>query len=87
VAGLDARAERVEKKVDQLDDKVDALDRRAAVVEVNTGNINQNVARLEVDVRDLRSSLDTKFIWIASTMIGFGVALLAAMAKGFHWVK
>jgi len=98
VAALDARMGRVEQRLDQLDGKVDRLGERlgermdglgarVAVVEADTRNIKENLGNLEGAVRDLRNSLDVKFIWIVTTMIAFGSALLAAMAKGFHWLK
>lgn len=45
-----------------------------------------NQLRCERKLLALRDSLDIKFIWIVSTMIAFGSALLWAMAKGFHWL-
>jgi hypothetical protein len=51
------------------------------------GGVSENQGRLHVDLRDLRSSLDSKFMWIVTTMIAFGTTLLAAMAEGFHWLK
>ena len=77
----------VEEKFEKLDGKINGLDKRMVVMETEFGGLKENQARFGVDLRDLRSSLDTKFIWwIVTTMIAFGTALLAAMAKGFHWL-
>ena len=39
----------------------DSIDRRVAVVETGIVNIKHNVAKLEVDMRDMRKSMDQKF--------------------------
>jgi hypothetical protein len=50
--------------------------------------MRENQAILHVDLRDLRNSLDIKFLWIVTIMmIAFGGAILGAMAIGFHWLK
>ena len=41
------------------------------------GNVKENQARLHVDLRDLRNSLDNKFVWMVTTLIAFGAALPA----------
>lgn len=87
VASLKETSEKLDKKVDRLDEKVSHLDKRMAVMEHAFGSVSENQGRLHDDLRDLRSSLDTKFMWIVTTMIAFGTALLAAMAEGFHWLK
>ena len=84
---LDRKMDRLDEKVDRLDEKVSHLDKRMAVMERAFGGVSENQGRLHVDLRDLRGSLDTKFMWIVTTMIAFGTALLAAMAEGFHWLK
>lgn len=84
---LDRNVDRLDGKVDRLDEKVSRLDKKMAVMEHALGGVSENQARLHVDLRDLRNSLDTKFVWIVTTMIAFGTALLAAMAEGFHWLK
>ena len=59
----------------------------------SASNPSKNVRKADtalmrnVDMGDLRRSLDTKFVWIVTTMIVFGTGLLVAMAKGFHWLK
>ncbi|MHB8815987.1 MAG: hypothetical protein ACYDAE_22375 [Steroidobacteraceae bacterium] len=50
-------------------------------------NMRDIQGRLHLDLLDLRRSLDTKFLWIMTIMIAFEAVLLAAMAKGFHWLK
>ena len=76
-------------KVDVADLKVDVVGLKVdmAVLKEAVSDLRVNQARFGDDLRDLRGSLDTKFIWIVSTMIAFGTALLAAMAEGFHWLK
>jgi len=39
----------------------DSIDRRVAVVETDILNIKNSVAKLEVDMRDMRKSMDQKF--------------------------
>ena len=74
------------------------LELRVARIEADVANLKETVARLDkkidrlddkIDDRfgELRRSLDSKFIWIVTTMIAFGAALLATMAEGFHWLK
>lgn len=91
VKKLDAKLERLDEKFDEkferLDGKINHLGARMACMETEFGYLKENQARFGVDLRDLRSSLDTKFLWILTTMIAFGMALLAALAEGFHWVK
>ena len=77
---------KINGKFETLDGKINGLDKRMVVMETEFGGLKENQARFGVDLRDLRSSLDTKFLWILTTMIAFGTALLAAMAKGFHWL-
>jgi chromosome segregation ATPase len=84
---LGKKMDRLDGKVDRLDGKVSHLDERLAVMEHAFGGVSENQGRLHVDLRDLRSSLDSRFMWIVTTMIAFGTALLAAMAEGFHWLK
>lgn len=91
VARIDKRVDRLDEKVDERFAKVDArfngLDVRMAAMEQGFENLKENQAILHVDLRDLRNSLDIKFVWIVTTMIAFAVAILGAMAKGFHWLK
>ncbi|MDE2450726.1 MAG: hypothetical protein KGO22_17255 [Gammaproteobacteria bacterium] len=99
VKKLDAKLERLDEKFDEkferLDGKINHLGARMACMETEFGYLKESQARFgvdlrdlcSVDLRDLRSSLDTKFLWILTTMIAFGMALLAALAEGFHWVK
>jgi hypothetical protein len=84
---IDGLGSRLEVKINSLDGKVNGIESRMAVMESGFHEMRTHQANLSIDLRDLRGSLDTKFLWIVSTMIGFGVALLAAMAEGFHWVK
>lgn len=88
---MDDRFEKMEKRVEERfsapDGKINLLDRLVVVMEQSVNNISENQVRLHGDLRDLRNSLDSKFIWIVTTMIAFGSALLAAIAKGFHWLK
>lgn len=87
VAKLDQKVDRLDEKVDRLDEKVNGLDKRMAIMECEVLNVRENQTRLHFDLRDLRGSLDSKFVWIVTTMIVFGTALLAAVAKGFHWLQ
>lgn len=87
VESLDEKVERLDEKVERLDEKVDNLDRRMVVMETEFGILRGNQADFAIDLRDLRNSLDSKFMWILTAMIAFGMALLAAMAEGFHWFK
>jgi chromosome segregation ATPase len=87
VAQLDEKVERLDEKVERLDEKVDGLGNRMTAIESGFVGMNENQSRLYEGLRDLRNSLDTKFMWIVTTMIAFGTALIAAMAEGFHWIK
>lgn len=84
---VDERFDEIDERLDKVDGKVNDLDKRMAVMGSGLTQVAANQANLHIDLRELRSSLDMKFIWIVTTMIAFGVALLAAMAKGFHWLK
>ncbi len=84
---IDERFAKVDENFAKLDGKVNDLDKRMAVMERGFTDLSANQVNLHIDLRQLRSSLDTKFVWIVTTMIAFGMALLAAMAKGFHWLK
>lgn len=84
---LDERFERVDERFEKVDEKINHLGARMAFMESEFGNLKENQARFAVDLGDLRRSLDAKFMWIVTTMIAFGTALLAAMAEGFHWLK
>lgn len=102
VANLKETVTRLDKKFDRLDEKIDvrflsldrkiderflSLDRKIDDRFLNLdGKVNALNQGMVVMERELRRSLDTKFIWIVTTMIAFGAALLAAMAKGFHWL-
>lgn len=41
---------------------------------------------LRAEVRDLRGAMRTDCRWLLGIMLGMGGGLLAAMAKGFHWL-
>lgn len=71
--GLEPRVARIEADVAHLKEAVIRLDKK--------------IDRLDDKFDELRRSLDSKFIWIVTTMFAFGAALLATMAKGFHWLK
>ena len=86
-AKVDRLDERIHAKFERLDGKINHLGTRMAAVESEVGNIKENLTGFAIALRDLRSSLDSKFMWILTTMIAFGMALLAAMAEGFHWFK
>jgi hypothetical protein len=90
VGSLKETVTRLDKKFDErfdkLDGKVNGIDKRMAVMEHGFDDVRRHQANLNIDLRDLRRSLDAKFIRIVTTMIAFGAALLAAMAKGFHWL-
>ena len=84
VGGLEPRVARIEADVANLKETVARLDK-------NIDRLDDKIDRLDDKIDDrfgeLRRSLDTKFIWIVTTMIAFGAALLATMAKGFHWLN
>jgi len=84
---FDERFDKLDGKINSLDGKVNGIDKRMAVMEHGFDDVRRHQASLNIDLRDLRRSLDAKFIWIVTIMIAFGAALLAAMAKGFHWLK
>lgn len=90
-AKLDGRFKSLDDKLDgkisSLDGTVNGIDKKVAVLEHGFDEMIRHQESLSMDLRDLRRSLDAKFIWIVTTMIAFGAALLAAMAKGFHWLK
>ena len=87
---IDERLESIDEKVDQRFDKLEGkvihLGERMSAMEQGFQGMRENQSRLDVDLRELRSSLDRKFVWMVTTMIAFGTALLAAMARGFHWL-
>lgn len=41
---------------------------------------------LRSEMRDVRGDMQTSFRWLLGIMLGMGGGLLAAMAKGFHWL-
>src|SRR5579863_979391 len=84
---VDEKFAKIDEKFAMLDGKVNTLDKRMAVFECGLEGLRENQARFHDDLNGLRGSLDAKFIWIVTTMITFGIALLAAMAKGFHWLQ
>lgn len=86
VARIETDVASLNEKVERLGSQINSLDKRMAVMERDSGNMKDNLAKLDVDLRDLRTSLDTKLIWMVSTMITFGIGLLATMAAGFHWI-
>ena len=84
---IDEKFEKIDERFKKLDEKVGGLDKRMVAMEVGFEHVKEGQATLHVDLRDMRNSLDAKFIWIVTTMFVFGAAILAAMAKGFHWLK
>jgi chromosome segregation ATPase len=84
---VDQRFEKIDERFLTLDSDVNNLDKTMAVMERGSQDVRETQGRLHIELQHLRSSLDAKFLWIVTTMIAFGTALLAAMAKGFHWLK
>ena len=87
VAGLGKDVAELKKDVSDLKKDVSGLKEDVSGLKEKVDALGVNQARFHDDLRDLRGSLDSKFIWIVTTMIAFGTALLAAMAKGFHWFE
>jgi chromosome segregation ATPase len=84
---VDERFDKVDERFQKLDGKVSDLGTRMTAMERGFALMRESQTMLHVDLRDLRNSLDIKFLWIVTTMIAFGGAILGAMAKGFHWLK
>lgn len=82
---VDERFERIDERFGRIDAKLNQLDQGMTVMESRFEGLTKIQTSLDTDLRELRKSLDSKFLWIVTTMIAFGSALLAAMAKGFHW--
>ena len=86
--GLEPRVARIEADVANLKETVTRLDKKVERLDQKIDDRFEKLdQRLHAGLGDLRRSLDTKFIWIVTTMIAFGAAMLATMAKGFHWLK
>jgi hypothetical protein len=47
--------------MDRLDERVGLIERRLVAVEVNTENIKENLGKLDIDMREMRKSMDDKF--------------------------
>lgn len=84
---VDRRFDKLDQRFVSLDGKINDLDRRMTVMESRFFAVGESQARLHVDMCDLRRPLDAKFIWMVTTMIAFGSVLVAALAKGFHWIR
>ena len=44
-----------------MEESLGSLDRRVAVLEANTGSMKESIGRIEVDLRDMRKSVDQRF--------------------------
>jgi hypothetical protein len=62
------------------------LPERVAVLETHIDHIRDDVSTLKGDVRDIRKDMKTDFLLTWAGMLVGAVALLGAMAKGFHWL-
>jgi len=61
------------------------MEARVAVLEQIAKDTKDALVDLRTEMRGLRSEQRTDYRWLLSIMLGVGGALLAAMAKGFHW--
>ena len=59
-----------------------SLEPRVAVLEQIARNTAEVMAEIHKDIRELRT--DNR--WLLSIMLGGFIAMLGAMAKGFHWL-
>jgi chromosome segregation ATPase len=84
---IDRRFEKIDERFGKLDGKIEGLGLRMTRLEQGFDDMNESQTMMRMDLRDLRNSVDSKFLWILTTMFAFGAAILAAMAQGFHWFK
>lgn len=54
---------------------------RLTKAETNIENLNKTVAKIEVDIRDLRQDIR----WVIGLMVSFSAIMIGMMARGFHW--
>lgn len=62
-----------------------AKETKEAIAGLRT-DLRADMADLRSEVRNLRSEQRTDYRWLLGIMLGMGGGLLAAMAKGFHWL-
>lgn len=84
---VDQRFKNVDEQFEQVDQRFSALDEAVAGMAADLVHLKEGQARLHTDLRDLLRSLDSKFIWIVTTLLALGGALLGVMAHGFHWLS
>jgi hypothetical protein len=55
-------------------------------VENRLGNIQAELLDVRTEIRVLRSSIESKFLWLIGALIAVFGGLLGTMAKGFGWL-
>jgi tetrahydromethanopterin S-methyltransferase subunit B len=70
---------------DGVEEGLASLDRRVAMLEVNTGNIKENLGKLEIDVRDMRKSMDPRFDSLHQELRGM-MRFMVGMAVSFFTI-
>ena len=76
------RADVADIKIDlrSLSDKVDLLDAK----------LSEKTEKLAVGLVEMKASLESSIasakIWLLLILIGYGTAILGAMARGFGWI-
>lgn len=74
-----------------------SVDTRVALLEQAISMINQNLTRMDADIRegfkqnredlrDFKKDVKFDFRWVIGLMIAFGSGVLGVMAHGFHWI-
>jgi uncharacterized membrane protein YjjP (DUF1212 family) len=74
--------------------KYDLLyEQRMTRVESAIENVNQSLIDIKQDnkefrneFKEIRNEMRSGFKWLLTFMIGFSIALVDVMAKGFHWI-
>ena len=87
---MEARIARIESDVAHLrsdvgDIKIDLRGLRDKV-DVMGAKLSENTEKLIETKADLESSIAAARIWVLLILIGYGTAILGAMARGFGWI-
>jgi len=87
---MEARIARLESDVAHLctdvgDIKIDLRGLRDKVDLVGT-KLSENTEKLTATKASLETSIASAKIWVLLLLIGYGTAILGAMARGFGWI-
>ena len=87
---MEARIARIESDVahlrtDVADIKIDLRGLRDKV-DLMGAKLSENSETLVETKASLESSIDSAKIWVLLLLVGYGTAILGAMARGFGWI-